>query len=249
MMHITPDQYGKKVGSDRNSNKNRRHDKDSETNVQALLHRRSLSDDEKKLNVSKVVTSNETKREVDRVFTFDEVFEGQCYHRPPLLNGTNYLYWKNRMAIWIKSQDLRIWDVIENGNHVPMKTTSKEVGEVETSTEELKPKSEWTDDDYKKVSFNFKAINYLHCAITQNDYMMICTCETAKEIWDKLSITHEGIGHVKQSKISHLVHEYELFRMKEDEKIEDMFGRFSNIIASLNLLGRKIPEREVVRKI
>ncbi|KAL1330140.1 kinesin-like protein KIN-5B [Arachis ipaensis] len=116
MMPITPDQCSKKVGSgmtaspspfltprperrrpdsrgsDRNSNKNHRHEKDSETNVQVLLRCRPLSDDEQKSNVPKVVTCNENKREVtvmqtlankqiDRVFTFDKVFGPKAQQR------------------------------------------------------------------------------------------------------------------------------------------------------------------------
>ncbi|RYR25719.1 hypothetical protein Ahy_B02g059691 [Arachis hypogaea] len=38
---------------------------------------------------------------------------------------------------------------------------------------------------------NDKAINFIHCALNEHDYMKISTCETAKEIWDKLQITYE----------------------------------------------------------
>ncbi|XP_021819053.1 kinesin-like protein KIN-5B [Prunus avium] len=62
-----------------------RQDKDKEVNVQVLLRCRPLSDDEQRLNVQKVISCNEHKREVtvlqslnnkqvDRVFTFDRVF-------------------------------------------------------------------------------------------------------------------------------------------------------------------------------
>ncbi|XP_057427168.1 kinesin-like protein KIN-5B [Lotus japonicus] len=76
-------------GSDRNSI---RFDKDKETNVQVLLRCRPLSDDEQKLNVPKLVSCNENKREVtvmqtiagkqvDRVFTFDKVFGPKAQQR------------------------------------------------------------------------------------------------------------------------------------------------------------------------
>ncbi|XP_068341884.1 kinesin-like protein KIN-5B [Pyrus communis] len=62
-----------------------RQDKDKEVNVQVLLRCRPLSDEEQKLNVQKVVSCNEQKREVtvmqslnnkqvDKLFTFDRVF-------------------------------------------------------------------------------------------------------------------------------------------------------------------------------
>ncbi|XP_044495874.1 kinesin-like protein KIN-5B [Mangifera indica] len=112
MMSVTPDQF-KKVGmgltpspvpfltprperrrqdlrgSEWNSN---RLDKDKEVNVQVLLRCRPLSDDEERLNVPRVVSCNEHKREVtvmqnvankqiDRVFTFDKVFGPKSQQR------------------------------------------------------------------------------------------------------------------------------------------------------------------------
>ncbi|MED6129075.1 hypothetical protein PIB30_104220, partial [Stylosanthes scabra] len=41
------------------------------------------------------------------------------------------------------------------------------------------------------MSSSNKAINFLHCAITQDIYMTISSCETAKDIWDKLNVTYE----------------------------------------------------------
>ncbi|CAL0299611.1 unnamed protein product [Lupinus luteus] len=78
-------------GSEWNYNRNT-HDKDKETNVQVLLRCRPLSDDEQRLNVPKVVSCNENKREVtiaqtvankqvDRLFTFDKVFGPKSQQR------------------------------------------------------------------------------------------------------------------------------------------------------------------------
>ncbi|MED6179131.1 hypothetical protein PIB30_114288, partial [Stylosanthes scabra] len=41
------------------------------------------------------------------------------------------------------------------------------------------------------MSSSDKAINFLHCALTQDVYMKISSCKSAKEIWDKLKITYE----------------------------------------------------------
>ena len=49
---------------------------------------------------------------------------------------------------------------------------------------------------------------------------------TANEIWDKLDVTHGGTNQVNESKISMLVHSYELFKMKQEENITEMFTRF-----------------------
>ncbi|MED6166477.1 hypothetical protein PIB30_109714, partial [Stylosanthes scabra] len=66
------------------------------------------------------------------------------------------------MMIWICSQDSRIWDVIEEGNYVPTKVTSQKVDGKDVEREILKTKKEYTEEDWKKAAFNFKAINFLH---------------------------------------------------------------------------------------
>ncbi|GAV59215.1 UBN2 domain-containing protein, partial [Cephalotus follicularis] len=58
-------------------------------------------------------------------------------------------------------------------------------------------------------------------------------------------ITYEGTNQVKESKISMLVHEYELFLMHDNESISDKFTRFTTIINSLKNLGKSYPNQEL----
>ena len=68
---------------------------------------------------------------------------------------------------------------------------------------------------------NAKAMNILYCAIDPNEFNRISTRELAKEIWDRVEVTHEGTYQVKESKINILVQYYELFKMKSDESITE----------------------------
>ncbi|KAB1223953.1 hypothetical protein CJ030_MR2G026934 [Morella rubra] len=86
------------------------------------------------------------------------------------------------------------------------------------------------------MSLNSKAMNVLYCALDSNEFNRISGCDTTKQIWDKLQVAHEGTNQVKESKISMLVHSYELFKMRSDESISSMFTRFTDIINGLNLL-------------
>ncbi|VFQ70619.1 unnamed protein product [Cuscuta campestris] len=74
-------------------------------------------------------------------------------------------------------------------------------------------------------------------------------CTTAKEMWDKLEVTYEGTDQVREAKIDFLTQEYEMFRMKEGEKIDDMFDRFSKIINDLHTLKKTYTNKDLVRKI
>ncbi|VFQ99213.1 unnamed protein product [Cuscuta campestris] len=173
--------------------------------------------------------------------SLQRIGEGQSTSRPPLFDGTNYSYWKERLRIYIRSTNFQLWLVIKNGEEIPMKKVD----------DKLIPKTEdeFDVEDIKKIENYAKAINMLYCAVNPNDYRKISCCTTAKEMWDKLEVTYEGTDQVREAKIDFLTQEYEMFRMKEGEKIDDMFDRFSKIINDLHALKKTYANKDLVRKI
>ncbi|GKD33281.1 zf-CCHC domain-containing protein [Tanacetum coccineum] len=73
-------------------------------------------------------------------------------------------------------------------------------------------------------------------------------CNTAKEIWKTLLITHQGNSQVKDNKIDLLVQQYEQFVISEDESIDSAFARFNTIITSLKALDEGYSSKNYVRK-
>nr|GEV89824.1 retrovirus-related Pol polyprotein from transposon TNT 1-94 [Tanacetum cinerariifolium] len=73
-------------------------------------------------------------------------------------------------------------------------------------------------------------------------------CNTAKEIWKTLLITHQGNSQVKDNKIDLLVQQYEQFVISEDESIDCAFVRFNTIITSLKALDEGYSSKNYVRK-
>ncbi|OMO50151.1 hypothetical protein CCACVL1_30598 [Corchorus capsularis] len=94
-----------------------------------------------------------------------------------------------------------------------------------------------------------EAINTLHCALNDTEFNRVSTCTTAKEIWEKLRVRHEGTSQVKQSKINMLQYEYETFKMVLEETMTSLIDRFSSITNRLSHLGKNIPEGERVKKL
>ncbi|VFQ96162.1 unnamed protein product [Cuscuta campestris] len=139
--------------------------------------------------------------------------EGQSTTRPPLFYGTNYTYWKERMRIFIQSNNFLLWRIIKNGEEVPM----KKVGE----TTVPKTEDEYDAQDIKKIENNANAINILYCAVNPDDYRKISCCSTAKDMWDKLEITYEG--EQKKNGIA-LKASTSQERAMEDSSDEDEFG-------------------------
>ncbi|GJW65238.1 retrovirus-related pol polyprotein from transposon TNT 1-94 [Tanacetum coccineum] len=73
-------------------------------------------------------------------------------------------------------------------------------------------------------------------------------CNTEKEIWKTLLITHQGNSQVKDNKIDLLVQQYEQFIISEDESIDSAFARFNTIITSLKALDEGYSSKNYVRK-
>ncbi|MBM1019740.1 hypothetical protein [Escherichia coli] len=92
----------------------------------------------------------------------------------------------------------------------------------------------------KQCQQNAKALNALFCALSPTEFDRISSCTTAKEVWDKLEVTHEGTNQVKESKINMLMHEYEIFTMSTHQSISNMFAHFSKIVNNLNLFAKNI---------
>nr|XP_016515261.1 PREDICTED: uncharacterized protein LOC107831977 [Nicotiana tabacum] len=163
---------------------------------------------------------------MDAPLNFEEC---QSTYRLQRFNGKYYGWWKNRMHDFIMAENSELWDVICDGPFVPSQNLS-ELGVVIPKT-----RKEFNDADRKFIE------------IWENN--RISTCQLAKEIWEALQTAHKGTTQVKQSKIDMLTTEYELFKMEDDESIQDMYTQFTSIINELYSLGESILRNKLVRKI
>ncbi|GJV70821.1 retrovirus-related pol polyprotein from transposon TNT 1-94 [Tanacetum coccineum] len=88
----------------------------------------------------------------------------------------------------------------------------------------------------------------IYNALPRKEYERIFMCNTGKEIWKTLLITHLSNSQVKDNKIDLLVQQYEQFVIFEDESINSAFDRFNTIIASLKALDEGYSSKNYVRK-
>jgi len=82
--------------------------------------------------------------------------EGGFVNRPPLLDGSNYDYWKSHMSAFLKSIDSKTWKTILKGWEHPVvldKDNNKRAV--------LKPEEEWTTAKDELALENSKALNRL----------------------------------------------------------------------------------------
>src|SRR5262249_35552060 len=123
--------------------------------------------------------------------------EGRGGKRELFLGGTNFKNRKCRMKIFMKAQNTYLWSVVENGPIVI----------------EGKNESSYTTVDKEKSQSNDIAMHIWYCGLNESDFSRICTCISAKEIWDNLENTYEGSTRMKDTKISLLCGEFENFKM------------------------------------
>ncbi|XP_070017025.1 uncharacterized protein [Nicotiana sylvestris] len=145
------------------------------------------------------------------------------------------------MEIFAKAYDVKVWRVIKKRNYLLPAATPPLADPEDIDS--------YTKEQMEVVQVKNKARNLLHNAISGEEYEKISSCDTTKEMWDKLEITYEGTNKVKETHINMLVHDYTLFSIKEGESIEEMFARFSKIISDLKAFGKPYTSGDQVRKI
>ncbi|GJX46066.1 retrovirus-related pol polyprotein from transposon TNT 1-94 [Tanacetum coccineum] len=118
----------------------------------------------------------------------------------------------------------------------------------QTKLDEVIPFEKQSDDLKKKLVKNNEAKMVIYNALPRKEYERIFMCNTAKEIWKTLLITHQGNNQVKDNKIDLLVQQYEQFVISEDESIDSAFARFNTIITSLKALDEGYSSKNYVRK-
>ena len=64
-----------------------------------------------------------------------------------------------------------------------------------------------------------------------------------------LEITYERTSKVKYSKVIILDNYYEMFKMKPNESIVEMFTRFIDVVNGLEDLGKRVSEEDKVSEI
>ena len=163
--------------------------------------------------------------------------EGQSYMRSPLFDGVDYGYWKNRMSIHLKGIDMGLWRIISNGYTFEVGTTA-----VPLTPAQIK-------ENDRLESLDARAMSILYCGLSKADYNSISSCKTAKQIWSRLEVTHEGTTEVKDSRIRMLTQLFENFSMDENESLDSLFARFADIVNPLLSLGKDLTEEAQVVKL
>jgi hypothetical protein len=108
-------------------------------------------------------------------------------NKPPVLDASNYDYWKVCTVAFLMSIDNRTWKVVLKGwEHLLTKDKDGK------DTIKLKPEKDWSKEEDDLALGNSKSLNALFNGVDKNIFRLISNCTIAKKAWDILRTTHEG---------------------------------------------------------
>lgn len=168
-------------------------------------------------------------------------------NQPPMLKGMDFAQWKLQMRSFIYGIDFHAWRSVERGWKAPEISTDGKAPE--GSSSKLKDEDDWDEKEIKLSEANHKALNALYAALSRDEKKKVQNCVTAKQVWDKLCVLHEGNDVVKEQRLQQYYSEIDALKMKDDESIDDFYARFTDLSSLCESLGRPLKESDIVRKI
>eukprot|EP00253_Pinus_taeda_P035402 PITA_35402 len=157
-------------------------------------------------------------------------YQREASIRPPIFDGTNFVYWKVRVTAYLQSLGIEVWDIIDTGYTFPSVTPTDPT-------------------EKKKYETNAKAFNTLLGCLSQSEFVKVMQFKSAKEIWDKIYLSYEGDDQVKRAKLQTLRIQYENLKMYNDESVANYFLHVDEIVNYMKNLGEEIKEAVVVEKV
>ncbi|GKB17068.1 hypothetical protein Tco_0850991 [Tanacetum coccineum] len=110
----------------------------------------------------------------------DNYVEGCSMQRPPLLEPSGFFFWKAGFKTYVKSKDIDLWQVIQNGDFY------YEIEDSKTKLMKEPPYELLKNDEKKKLGKNNKAKMTLYNALPRIEYIDLLTKE-----YEKFSISNE----------------------------------------------------------
>ena len=87
------------------------------------------------------------------------------------------------------------------------------------------------------------------CGISPDEFHRISHVTIAKEAWQILQTTYEGIKKVKDTKLKMLTTRFEELKMSEDESFDSFYRKLNEVMIGKFNLGEKTEDSKIVRKI
>ncbi|XP_022743976.1 uncharacterized protein LOC111294939 [Durio zibethinus] len=152
---------------------------------------------------------------------------------PPIFSGENYQIWAVKMKTYLSAFDL--WKVVENEKEPPQLPANPTVTQMKNYSEEKAKR--------------YKAKSCIEFSVSDDIFIRIMTCETAKQAWDVLKEEFQGSDKTRQMQVLNLRREFEVLKMKEFKNLKEYNDRLMKIVNKIRLLGEELSDKRIVEKV
>ncbi|GJT25219.1 zf-CCHC domain-containing protein [Tanacetum coccineum] len=174
------------------------------------------------VNTAQGVNTANTQGAIDSSTTVENLSDAVIYSffasQPSIPQLDNEDLQQIIFKTYVKSKDLDLWHVIADGDFPPIQNNPK------TKKDEVVPFHKQNDDIKKKLAKNYEAKMVIYNALPRKEYERNFMCQTAKEIWDTLLITHQESKNLTTIPLDELIgslKDYEEVIKKNFEMVKD----------------------------
>jgi hypothetical protein len=105
-----------------------------------------------------------------------------------------------------------------------------------------------TNKELADVHLNSQAMSILLSALDRNEYNRVMNVDVAKQIWDTLHLSHEGVDKVRRAKIDLLMAKLNRFVIIDGEGPQEMFDRLMTLVGNIRCYGcDELDDHKVVK--
>ncbi|GKE47206.1 hypothetical protein Tco_1478464 [Tanacetum coccineum] len=184
----------------------------------------------------------------------DDIQAASSDTRPPMLDMTDYNSWSQRIRLYCRGKENRIY-ILQSINHGPFElgTTRDTLGTTPEWGVLLGPERPHTyddlnDNDKKRFDADVRATNIVLQGLPKDIYKLINHNIEAKAIWDNVKMLLAGSELTKEDRESQLYDEFERFKMLPGENINEYYVRFHKLINDMRNIRMTIPNIQLNSK-
>ncbi|KAI3740017.1 hypothetical protein L2E82_30433 [Cichorium intybus] len=169
--------------------------------------------------------------------------------RIPILFTHDYEVWALHFedyALGIEEHGETIWQAITEGTFVHT-TTRRVIKTLKEYNDILVAHTNIPQDEKDKLMCNIKAFRIIRFALQADTLRLVSSCETSKEIWDRLQELYIGDADLEHSVQTTLLSDFGSFEQAPDETLTQTFNRYNHLLS--RLLKYKIARTVIEQKV